>query len=372
MIAFHWLYHNSSNFLYNLLKHNITACLFWSYMIKTHSLLPINSRTRNNSNSYSIYKGRLIKLSLLLFLALILLFPSIALAGAKNGLLLWWDALLPTLLPFMIISGLIIRLRITRILSYLFYPVIKKLLPVSKEGCYPVFIGFLAGYPVGAKTTADLVLQSSLSLKEAQLLCAFTNNASPMFVLGFIASAKLLSPQIGLWILLILNLASYLSALLCYHLSCKLHQCSTSCRYAHEISRTEASPHFQFTMLDDAILSAFEVVTKVGGYIVLFSVLASFLSNLPLGNASLTACLTGVLEITTGIQNISILSIPSEIKLVLITTITAFGGLSGFAQTKSVISRTLLSSTNYILTKILSAMFAFLLSTLYVLLFCYH
>jgi sporulation integral membrane protein YlbJ len=315
----------------------------------------------------SIIKSRLLKINLLLFLALILLFPSLAFAGAKNGLLLWWDTLLPTLLPFMIISGLIIRLRITRALSYLFYPVFKHLLPISREGCYPVFIGFLAGYPVGAKTTADLTLQSSLSTKEAQLLCAFTNNASPMFVLGFIAGAKLLSPQIGLWLLLILNVASYLSALAWFHLSCRVHKCSATWIKANEISYTEAMPRFQFNMLDDSILNAFEVVTKVGGYIVLFSVLASFIRSLPIGNATITACLTGILEITTGIQNISVLNLPLDIKIILITTITAFGGLSGFAQTKSVISQTMLSSTSYFLTKLLSALFALLLSILFVL-----
>lgn len=339
---------------------------FGVYMLKMQTLIPLSSGKRVKANSCSINKSRLIKLSLLLFLALILIFPSLAFAGAKNGLLLWWDTLMPTLLPFMIVSGLIIRLRITRILSYVFYPILKKFLPVSQEGCYPVFIGFLAGYPVGAKTTADLVLQSSLNLKEAQFLCAFTNNASPMFVLGYIASASLLSPQIGLLLLLILNLASYFSALLIFHFSCKLHRCSTSCVNANEIKSTMASPKFQFTMLDDAILSAFEVVTKVGGYLVLFSVLASFIRSLPLGNATITACLTGILEITTGIQNISILNIPLDVKIVLVTTVTAFGGLSGFAQTKSVISQTTLSSTSYILTKVLSAIIAFILSSIFV------
>ncbi len=315
----------------------------------------------------TITQSRLLKLCLLLFLALILLFPSLAFAGAKNGLLLWWDTILPTLLPFMIISSLIIRLRITHALSYLFYPIFKHILPISREGCYPVFIGFLAGFPVGAKTTADLTLQSSLSHKEAQLLCSISNNASPMFVLGYIAASKLSSPELGIWILLILYLSSYSGALVWYFIYCKIHRFHASSLYEEERVGVTKAPHFQFSMLDDSIVSSFEVVTKVGGYLILFSVLASFISSLPLTDSSLSACLTGILEVTTGIQNISMLDLSLDIKIVLITTITAFGGFSSFAQTKSVISETLLSSSTYLLTKVISAVFAFIYSLLYVL-----
>lgn len=324
-------------------------------------------RAQSLSKPSSITKSRLLKLSLLAFLASILLFPSLAFAGAKNGLLLWWDTLLPTLLPFMIISGLIIRLRITKALSHLFYPLFRNLLPISQEGSYPIFIGFLAGYPVGAKTTADLLDQKSISLQEGQLLCSLTNNASPMFVLSYIAGAKLLSPKLGIWLLLILYSSSYLSTLLWHMMSDKVVKNKTSTITASTLNSKQTMPVFEFAMIDDSILSAFEVVTKVGGYVVLFSVLASFLGALPIGNRVLIACLSGVLEITTGIQNISVLSLPLNIKVILIATVTAFGGFSGFAQTKSVINQTSLSSSSYIITKLISAAIAFCLSTFFTL-----
>ena len=103
-------------------------------------------------------KSRFIKFGLLFLLLMILLFPAASFAGAKSGLLLLWDSLMPTLLPFMIISGIIIRLRVTNAISVVLYPILKHILPISKEGCYPVFIGCLAGFPVGAKTTSDLTM----------------------------------------------------------------------------------------------------------------------------------------------------------------------------------------------------------------------
>ncbi|MDD5935398.1 MAG: transporter [Clostridiales bacterium] len=317
------------------------------------------------------FKNRLIKISLLLLLILILLFPSEAFAGARNGLLLWWDTLLPTLLPFMIISNLIVKLRITKLLSTLLYPIFRWFIPISRDGCYSVFIGFLAGYPVGAKTTADLRQNRVICTKEAQMLCAFCNNASPMFVLSYITAIQLSSPKLGVPLLIILYLSSYLSAMIWYKFISKkdstiLPRLKAT---ATEDKLVTTSPKFEFTMLDEAILSAFEVVTKVGGYIVLFSVLASFITNLPVPYKTPIPYITGVIEITTGIHNISCLPISTDMKLVSIAAITAFGGLSGFAQTKSVISGCNLSSAHYLICKIISTGIAIVLALGYVFFF---
>ena len=310
-----------------------------------------------------ITKSRLIKLSLLLFLLLILLFPAASFAGAKSGLILWWDTLLPTLLPFMIISGIIIRLRVSNAISVLLYPILKHLLPISKDGCYSIFIGFLAGMPIGAKTTADLKIQRGLPEDEAQMLCAVCNNASPMFIISYIAGANLATPKLAIPLIIILYSSSLISGLLMYHcfLTHRRKKSEISCVSA---CSSTASNGICFELIDDAILSAFEVVTKVGGYILLFSVLASLLSTIPLPFKNVTAFFTGILEITTGIHNIAVLSLSKEIKIVLITTIAAFGGLSGFAQTKSVLGSSGLSSSIYFFTKLLCAAIAFLLSTL--------
>jgi hypothetical protein len=125
---------------------------------------------------------------------------------------------------------------------------------------------------------------------------------------------------------------------------------------------------FEFQMLDDAILGGFEVVTKVGGYIILFSVLASLLLHLKLFPPLIAAFISAILEITTGIDQLTRIPFSDSTKIILITTITAFGGLSGFAQTKSVINSSGLSLFQYFITKTLSMVCAFALSSLYILL----
>ena len=146
-------------------------------------------------NLIKVHKNKIFKGLVLLFLIAMLVFSEAAFRGASSGLLLWFHNVLPTLLPFIIVSNLIIRLNISKQISKLFYPVLGKLFRISSEGCYPIVIGFLSGLPMGAKTSADLVLDHRISRSEGQFLFTMCNNASPMFIIGYIALTQLKLPE---------------------------------------------------------------------------------------------------------------------------------------------------------------------------------
>ena len=100
-----------------------------------------------------------------------------------------------------------------------------------------------------------------------------------------------------------------------------------------------------------------EVMVKIGGYIMLFSILVFYITELPLHNPAGKAALLGFVEITTGIRAISS-SIPSMAGGMWSAAATAFGGLSGIFQTKSVIKNAGLSIRQYILWKLLHSALA--------------
>lgn len=311
----------------------------------------------------------LFKAGIVLFLAMILLFPASSYAGAKKGLLLWFNTVLPALLPFIIVSNLIIGLQLTRPLSKLLYPVFHFLFGISREGCYPVLIGFLSGMPVGAKTVADLVGQGSIKEKEGQYLLGFCNNASPMFIMSYIAISQLKLPSIRLHLLLIIYLSGILSSFLLFRIlpgRISDRKAVLSAMDYGENSGISNAPKSYFALLDSSIMNGFEIITKVGGYIILFSIPAQIISAMGTGDSYLKLLSIGLLEITTGINQISLSGMEMGIKIALITMITAFGGLSGIAQTKSVINNTRLSIGIYIKSKILHMLLAFILTSFYV------
>lgn len=308
-------------------------------------------------------KKGLSKVGIVLFLVLILIFPSDAYIGAKRGLLLWFNTVLPTLLPFIIMSNLIIRLQITKPLSKLLYPFFHFIFRVSKGGCYPILIGFLSGIPVGAKSVGDLYSNGSLEEEEAQYLLSFCNNSSPMFIMGYIAIAQLKMKELRGPLLFIIYISGIIAAFLYFRI---LGLYKRKKVYTAEYIIDEPEPKFSFAVLDSAIMDGFEVITKVGGYIILFSIPAQIITTLGSPNNPAKLLSIGLLEITTGINQISMSSLDLTIKIVLITIITSLGGLSGLAQTKSVISNTRLSFGTYFKVKLIHAVIAFLMASFYV------
>lgn len=297
-------------------------------------------------------KNKFIRGSVLVFLSAMLLFPYASLQGASNGLLLWFEHVLPNLLPFIILSNLIVRLNITGQISRFLYPLLGRLFRVSADGCYPIALGFLSGIPMGAKATADLVTTQKISQKEGQFLLGMCNNASPMFILGYISVTQLKLPHIKYALFTIIYVSAILSAVLYRILT---RQKSKPVPETASQSMGEAQPRFSFQLLDASIMNGFEIITKIGGYIILFSILAGLLNTLFPNNGIWKGILVGVLEITTGISQICQSTLPEPIKIVLVSVLTSFGGFSGIAQTKSVLGSSRLSIKSYIMIRLLNA-----------------
>lgn len=101
-------------------------------------------------------------------------------------------------------------------------------------------------------------------------------------------------------------------------------------------------------------MDGFETLTRLGGYIMLFSMIASLLQKLPVPRV-VTLILTGMVEITNGIAMLPDSGLPQSVQYVLTVVYTAFGGLSGIAQTSSMIRDTPLSIKRYCIAKLLLA-----------------
>lgn len=311
--------------------------------------------------------GQLLKLLPVLFLALVFAFPAASFAGAKSGLLLWFNSILPSLLPCVILSNLLIRFGIAGYLAKYLAPAGRFLFGLSPYGCYPAFLGFFCGLPVGAKAAGDLAVQGKLSKKEAEYVITFCNNVSPMFLLSFVAADQLKLPGFGYPLCAIVWLSSILSGRL---VTLPERRRQKRAGQIPEMPGMVAAMEKRSFIeeVDDAIMDSFSVLTKTGGYIILFSVLAQILLSFGReGPVILFFC--GLLETTTGIQTISAQSLSRGVQIAACSAAAAFGGLSGLAQTKSVTKEAGLSLTRYTFAKLLSAAFAACAALLYVTLF---
>lgn len=277
--------------------------------------------------------------------------PKVVSISAKEGLLLWFQVVLPALLPFLILSSVILGLGLNDSISRIVSPILTRMFGISNAGCYPVVIGMLSGYPLGAATVAEMVKRDRISRSEAQYILHFCNNASPMFILQYIG-VECMGLRQPLLILAVIYLSAWTSAVierLIRHLSFRNHQ--VPLLHARQKQSLIA-------ILDESILHGFTVLTKVGGYIILFSILVGALKQVVVIPIPFRAVLTGFLEITTGADQIMQMTIPERWRMILLTGCTAFGGLSSVAQSASVLAETGLSIRSYLWAKLRQAIIA--------------
>lgn len=220
------------------------------------------------------------------------------------------------------------------------------------HAAYPIISGFLFGFPIGSKTTADLLREGRLSLQEANILCAMCNNISPVFVSSYLLNASL---DIGhkVWQT---YAVLYLPPLVCGLFLLRLTK-------ALPLKKNTASgSNLNFQIIDAGIMNGFETLLKLGGYIMLFSLLSQMCIRLAGNHDPVYWCLAGVTEITNGIHAVAQSSLPLAAKYEAAIAATAFGGLSGFAQTASMVKETGISMRFYLVFRLVQTLCSTLLA----------
>lgn len=279
-------------------------------------------------------KRKLVVTGVLLLLLFLLRYPQEALAASREGMKLWLNTLIPTLLPFLILTGFLLHTDgIEKILSPLSV-VWKKLLGLSPQGAYAFLLGMLCGYPMGAKLSSDLYRWGKIDRREAEYLLTFCNNASPAFLTTYLAHVCLGDKADLKQILLILILADLVCMLffrfVVYHNRTATDKVCASKKETPIASSPGA-------IIDVSIMNGFETITRLGGYILLFSLLAACINHYwpfaPLGKY----LLLGTTEITTGLYQLTQSGLPFRLLYLCSMSMTAFGGLCIMAQTKSVL-----------------------------------
>ncbi len=241
--------------------------------------------------------------------------------GIQDGLLLWYNGLVPSLFPFLMLTQFLLTTDAMDGLAHFLETPCKKLFGVGGQGAFVILCGFFCGYPIGAATASRLWKQGRLSTPETQRLLSFCNNTSPGFLQLYVCGTCLAHRIPGWMILLPVYGAALLIGLI---------------KGRRPLPRTEengAAPAVPSGRgwMEDSIQS----VLMLAGYTVLFSIIAKMVTA-PTGDVTiLQSYATGILEITTGtryISRIQPLYLPAQAMLIFTL---AFGGISCIFQTKA-------------------------------------
>lgn len=337
-------------------------------------------------------------LAILSFLVIILmlLFPQQALTASLRGLAIWWEVLFPALFPFFVISELMLGFGVVHFFGKILDPLMRPIFRIPGIGGFVVTLGYISGYPVGARLTAQLYEQGLLNQREGERLVAFTTSSDPIFLIGAVSIGFFGQANLAL----VLAAAHYIGALIVGILM-RFHNVSAEellpresvatkgvvSRYKQSVLHQALLAMHEARLLDgrslavifhQAINSALRLMIVVGGLVVFFSVVLQLLSDAQLLSTLIIALkqlfqwlgisplvaealIPGIFEVTLGAQQASLTALSLQHQAAIAVAILSWGGLSVHAQVASLLSQTSIRYAPFLVARLLHSIIAVIL-----------
>ena len=283
---------------------------------------------------------------------LLLITPSIVKKGAINGLSIWFDALIPALLPYMLFSNIVINAQLTTGMTKLALP-ITRLLKISPNAAYGIIAGLFFGYPACAANLSLLIKNKQLD-KEAACFCACAfNNVSPAYLIGFVCIGLLGNTSHIIPIIILFYISLLLSTILIKILFFKQLK-PTPCNNPISTPRKKG-------LINSAIKNSLINIGLLGGYVIIFSIITEYIKSIPISALTYT---TPFIEVAGGSMALCNSSLSYKELIIILLPAQSFGGISGIFQTLAVDTEGFIDIKKYIYSKLLSGIICLIITAL--------
>ncbi len=350
---------------------------------------------------YSLKKNSL-SILFCVFTICLVFFSRTNLVAAKNGLILWATAVVPSLFPFFVATEMLSHTNVVSHIGKLLNPIMKPLFGIPGEGAFAFIMGLISGYPVGAKIISNFIEQGICTKEEAERMLAFTNNSGPLFIIGTVGITLFGNTTIGI-LLFITHVLAGISVGVIFkflythknkevvtsnssfeqHTSYRKFKSNmASHNYDRDTNSDNTSsfsnPTFSSLgeILGKSITNATSTILMIGGFVVMFSVIISILNNshildllsnilspvlsaVCIPTQFINPILSGIVELTNGVNLVAEIAVKNiSINIIICAFLLGFGGLSVLLQVFSIVSKNGLSIKKYALGKLLQGILA--------------
>ncbi len=332
-------------------------------------------------NKPSIYvvklRRNLLPILFLAFTFCLLIFSKSNLPAVKSGLLLWANSVVPSLFPFFVATELLMHTNMVSQLGNILTPFMKPFFNIRGEGAFAFIMGIISGYPVGAKIACHFRQNNICSKEECERLLSFTNNSGPLFIIGTVGILMFKNTTIGI-LLFITHLLACLTVGLIFRYWKRNSHTFLQNMISNGSHQQKKSASFSNLgeILAESITNSISTILLIGGFVVIFSSIISILKasgilnsitvllsplfqSLSIDTNFIPGLLTGLLEITNGLNSISSIACKKLSLNILFTAfLLGFGGISILLQVWSITSKTDLSIKPYLYGKLLHGILA--------------
>lgn len=253
---------------------------------------------------------------------LLILDAETALRGARQGIQIAMNTLIPTLLPFILLSSLMMQNMIGRKIPFLH--LVGKVCGIPYGSEFLMVLGFACGYPVGAKVIADYSAAGQLDRKHAQRMLGFCSNAGPAFIFGLLPP-MFCKPAVVFLLWGIHILSAMFTAIILPGKS----------RH-HTINGQTIAPASFRTLL----FQAEKTIAEICGLVILFRIVITFMETYFLWHFPpiVKVIISGILELSNGCLFLHDVDCEA-LRLILCACMLSFGGICVTLQTISVTNR---------------------------------
>ena len=237
----------------------------------------------------------------------LLCFPAEMLAASAEGVQLWLTKVFPSLFPFLVACGILLRIGAAQRMGAALRPLMQPLFHLPGIAAFPFFFGLLSGYPMGAKLGA---VATGILFRRKKSVPTFHSVSVP------------------------------------------------SCQTLTEVLSASVADALRTILLIGGYLILFAVLSAAMEQAGLFSLLSRLLFFLPLSTETLRGLCSGILEMTNGAHLLSLSPDGLRLRLTLVAFLVSFGGLSILGQTFGVLAAMPISKKDYAKGKLINALFS--------------
>lgn len=256
-----------------------------------------------------------------------------AFTGARTGVRLCLESVIPSMLPFILLSTAMsgaFQNSESKIMR-----VIGRFLGLPKELDGLLIPAFAAGYPVGADAVGQAHRKGIVTASDAEKLLCFCNNAGPAFIFGMAArqfEQNWAAPLI---------FAIQFMTVLCF----ARHYFVTATGPISQPSRFSITDAAQHTM---------HALSKICIWIVVFQIILAYLQKYCLSKLPfiLQTAIMGALELSSGCLMLHLVK-SWKLRMILCCMMLSFGGVCVLLQTKAVVQE--LALRKYVAAKLLQS-----------------
>lgn len=303
--------------------------------------------------------------------------------AARNALYMCLDVVIPSLFPFFVLSRMILPFISSFSCPKFLKHFVERFFRMPYYTLIVIILGYLSGYPTGAKLSRDMFDEGLINSRQASRLITVSNNCSPLFIMGTIGAGLFKSIKTGFVILIIHWISGLIAAVLSGQskdLKTADSNIKNNTLHYKPKDKINDKKTLRFSQLfPSAIEEAAILSVKVTGYIVFFAVLSELLAQLgffrlissmvslllaknsPRGSLQdiVSAMIKGFIEIASGSKAVSqIHDVSISIKLAVISLICGFAGFSVHTQVMGIMKGTRARYSSFISGKLLHGLLA--------------